>query len=336
MAATPQRPRQVTLAGWMIVVGSAVVVFSAFERVSGLRSIESQEAVADFVSEPPGDGLGLSVDQVLDLIQMLSLVAAACATAAAILGIWVLKGSKQARLALAVLALPLLVTGLATGGVVSSLVAVAAVMLWVQPARNWFEGRPPPTLPAAPTAWPTTGPITGPTTGPPMTPPAPPQQAVPWPAPPMVRQAPRPPAVIWACVLTWVCCGLVIAGLGLTVLVLLVAPDVLFDELHRQNPDLADQGLSDGEIEAASYVMAALFVPWALVAAGFAVQAFRRVVWGRRALIVSAGAAGVLSLLGMFASAVMVLPFVAAVVTVALLSRPEVRAWYAAPPPGPR
>ncbi len=75
MAATPHRPRQVTLAGWMIMVGSAVVVFSAFERVSGLRSIESQEAVADFLSEPPGDGLGLSVDQVLDLIQLLSLVA---------------------------------------------------------------------------------------------------------------------------------------------------------------------------------------------------------------------------------------------------------------------
>ena len=101
MAATLQRPRQVTLAGWMIVVGSAVVVFSAFERVSGLRSIESQEAVADFLSEPPGDGLGLSVDQVLDLIQLLSLVAGACATAAAILGLWVLKGSKGARLALA-------------------------------------------------------------------------------------------------------------------------------------------------------------------------------------------------------------------------------------------
>lgn len=329
MAATPQRPRQVTLAGWMIVIGSAVVVFSAFERVSGLRSIESQEAVADFVSEPPGDGLGLSVDQVLDLIQMLSLVAAACATAAAILGIWVLKGSKQARLALAVLALPLLLTGLATGGIVSSLVAVAAVMLWVQPARNWFEGRPPPTpptLPAAATA--------APTAAPPM-PSAPPQPAVPWPSQPMVRQAARPPAVIWACVLTWVCCGLVVVGLGLTVLVLLVAPDMLFDELHRQNPDLADQGLSDGEIEVASYVTAGLFVPWAVAAAGFAVQAFRRVVWGRRALMISAGAAGVVSLLGMFASAVMVLPFVAAVVTVALLSRPEVRAWYAASAPGP-
>ena len=336
MAATPQRPRQVTLAGWMIVVGSAVVVFSAFERVSGLRSIESQEAVADFVSEPPGDGLGLSVDQVLDLIQTLSLVAAACATAAAILGIWVLKGSKEARLGLAILALPLLLTGVATGGIVSSLVAVAAVMLWVQPARNWFEGKPPPTppvLPAAPSAAPPVAP-----SGAPLVPPqlAPPQPVVPWPPQPMVRQAPRPPAVIWACVLTWACCGLVVVGLGLTVLVLLVAPDVLFEELHRQNPDLAEQGLSDGEIEVASYITSGLFVPWALAAAGFAVQAFRRVIWGRRALIISAGAAGVVSLLGMFASAVMVLPFVAAVVTVALLSRPEVRAWYAAPPPGQR
>ncbi|HET9420668.1 MAG TPA: hypothetical protein VFO49_05995 [Nocardioides sp.] len=338
MAATPQRPRQVTLAGWMIVVGSAVVVFSAFERVSGLRSIESQEAVADFVSEPPGDGLGLSVDQVLDLIQMLSLVAAACATAAAILGVWVLKGSKQARLALAVLALPLLVTGLATGGIVSSLVAVAAVMLWVQPARNWFEGRPPPTPPVAltPPVAPQAGqPAAPPPAAPAETPPAPPPVAVPWPPPPVARPTARPPAVIWACVLTWVCCGLVVVGLGLTVLVLLVAPDLLFDELHRQNPDLADQGLTDSEIKVASFVTAGLFVPWALVAAGFAVQAFRRLAWGRRALMLSAGAAGVVSLLGLFASAVMVLPFVAAVVTVALLSRPEVRAWYAAPPPGP-
>jgi ABC-type phosphate transport system permease subunit len=44
--------------------------------------------------------------------------------------------------------------------------------------------------------------------------------------------------------------------------------------------------------------------------------------------------AGGLSLFGMFAITVMVLPFVASVVTVALLSRPEVRAWFAAPPGG--
>jgi hypothetical protein len=324
MAATPTRPRQVTLAGWMIVVGSAVVVFTAFERVSGLRSIESQETVSNFLSEPPGDGLGLSVDQVLDLIQLLSLVAGACAAAAAVLGWWVLKGSKGARLALAILAVPLLITGLATGGVVSSLVVAAAVMLWVQPARNWFDGRPPPTLPAPPVVAPPS------TTPPPEAGAEPPPVAVPvFPARPVPA---RPQAVVWACVLTWACCALVVVGLGVTVLVLLIAPDLLFEELHRQNPDLADQGLSNGEIEVASYVTAGLFVPWALVAAGFAVQAFRRVVWGRRALMVSAAVAGAVSLLGMFASTVMVLPFVAAVVTVAVLSRPEVRAWYAAAP----
>jgi hypothetical protein len=326
MAATPPRPRQVTLAGWMIMLGSAVVVFTAFERVSGLRSIESQEAVADFISEPPGDTLGLSVDQVLDLIQLLSLVAGACATAAAILGFWVLQGSKSARLALAILAVPLLVTGLATGGIVSSLVVAAAVMLWVQPARNWFEGRPPPTLPALPAAASSAAqramqqpPEAG--TQPPPTP-VPVFEAPPQPA--------RPMAVVWACVLTWACCALVLVGLGTTVLVLLIAPDLLFDELHRQNPDIADQGLSDGDIEVASYITAGLLVPWAVVATGFAVQAFRGVAWGRRALIVSAGVAGAVSLLGMFASTIMVLPFVAAVVTVAMLSRPEVRAWYAA------
>jgi hypothetical protein len=136
--------------------------------------------------------------------------------------------------------------------------------------------------------------------------------------------------VIWACVLTWACTALVVVGLGTTVLVLLLTPDLLFDELHRQNPDLADQGLSDGDIEAASYITAGLFVPWALAAAVFAIQAFRRIPWGRRALVISAGVAGGVSLLGMFASTIMVLPFVAAVVTVALLSRPEVRAWYGA------
>jgi hypothetical protein len=305
----------VTLAGWLIMVGSAVVVFSAFERVSGLRSLESQEAVADFLSEPPGEGLGLSVDQVLDLIRLLSLVAAACATAAAILGYWVLQRSKGARLGLTFLAPPLLLTGIATGGLVSSLVAAAAVMLWLQPARSWFEGRPPPEAPAAPAA-------------------TPPPQTVAWPdeepgpAPPVAPRPGRPPAVVWACVLTWACCALVVFGLGATVLVLLVAPDLLFDELHRQNPDLADQGLSDSEIRAASFATAGLFLPWCLAAVGFAVQAFRRVAWGRRALLISAGVAGGVSLLGMFASAIMVLPFVAAVVTVALLSRPEVGAWF--------
>lgn len=329
MAPTLARPRQVTFAGWMIMIGSAVVVFSAFERIAGLRTIESQDSVREFLSKPPGEDLGLSLAQALDLIQLLSLVAGACATAAGILGFWVLKGSKQARVGLAFLAVPLLIAGLATGGFVSSLVAVSAAMLWLQPARNWFAGRPPPTPPARPTPEPPVAPLAG-------TPPPAPTEPVPWPTPYGTRQAARqparPPAVVWACVLTWVFSGLVLVGLGLTVLVLIASPDLLFDELHRQNPDLADQGMTDGEIRGATFAMAGLFLPWCVVASGFAVQAFRRVPWGRRALLICASVAGAVSLLGMFASAVLVIPFVATVATVALLSRPEVRAWYAATP----
>jgi hypothetical protein len=349
MAPTPIRPRQVTLAGWMIMLGSGIVVLSAFERVSGLRSIESQETVEKFLAKPPGEGLGLSVDEVLNLIQLLSLVAAACATAAAILGFWVLKGSKQARFALAILAVPLVLTGLATGGLISALVAAAAVMLWLQPARNWFEGKPPPEPPAMPEL-PTAATLQQP---PPMQPPGqspvqspvPPypqpygqpfgqpygQQVVPWPHETMVRQA-RPPAVVGACVLTWACAAAVVLGLGATVLAMLLAPDVLFEELHRQNPDLSDQGLSDSEIRTATYLCSALIVPWCLVAAGFAIQAFRGRRWARLALLICASVAGMLSLVAVFASAITVIPFVACVATVALLSRPEVRAWYDARP----
>ncbi len=324
MASTLARPRQVTFAGWMIMIGSAVVVFSAFERIAGLRSIESQDSVREFLSKPPGEDLGLSLDQVLDLIQVLSLVAGASATAAGILGFWVLKGSKQARLALVVLAVPLLATGLATGGFVSSLVAVSAVMLWLQPARNWFEGRPPPTpreprqvaVPVAPAV---------------QQPPAP-TEPVAWPTPygtrPPAPQPARPSAVVWACVLTCAFCGIVVAALGVTVLVMLASPDALFEELHRQNPDLADQGLTDSEIRTASLITAGVILPWCAAASGFAIQAFRRVRWGRRALLISASVAGAVSLVGLFASPIMVLPLGAAVATVALLARPEVRAWY--------
>ncbi len=73
-----------------------------------------------------------------------------------------------------------------------------------------------------------------------------------------------------------------------------------------------------------------MIVPWCLAAAGFAIQAFRRVPWGRRALLISAAVAGAVSLVGLFASPIMVLPLSATVATVALLARPEVRAWYAA------
>jgi len=134
------RPNQVTMAGWMVMVGSVIVVITVFDQLGSLRSVEMREAVQKFLSEPPGEGLGLSVDGTLSIIKALSLVAAGCATAAAILGWHILRRDKGARLALSLLAVPLFLTGIVAGGFFSALVAASALMLWTQPARDWFNG----------------------------------------------------------------------------------------------------------------------------------------------------------------------------------------------------
>jgi hypothetical protein len=141
MASALPRPRQVTVAGWVIMAGSAAVVLAVFQQIAGLHSIDTREAFTRTLSEPPFDALGLSVDEVLLVVRVLSMVAAACATATAILGWQALQRSKSARVALSILAAPLFVSGLGTGGILSTAVAAAIALLWAQPARDWFDGR---------------------------------------------------------------------------------------------------------------------------------------------------------------------------------------------------
>ena len=75
------------------------------------------------------------------------MIAAGCATAAVILGYQVLRRSRTARIGLTVLAVPLLFSGMVTGGFLSSIVVACALLLWLQPARDWFAGRAAPRPP---------------------------------------------------------------------------------------------------------------------------------------------------------------------------------------------
>ena len=131
------------MAGWVTILGSAAVVLTVFDLIANLRSLDTRERVQKAISEPPLDGMGIDTQQVLSVMHVLAMVAAGCATAAAILGWHVLRRNKQARLWLSVLAVPLFLAGLVTGGFLSSMVAVAVVMLWTRPARDWFDGRAP-------------------------------------------------------------------------------------------------------------------------------------------------------------------------------------------------
>jgi hypothetical protein len=329
-AGTPARPRQVTLAAYTIMGGSAFVVLLVFETLSNLHTMQTREAVQRFLSEPPGDGLGLTVDGVLTIMRTLGMVAAGCATAAGILGFQVLRRNRAARVALTILAVPLLISGMVTGGFLSSLVAASAFLLWLSPARDWFAGREPagPARPAAREAGPPAPPPAGPRPmvgfGAPPTPPTPGPHP---PAGPTFRILPRPPAVLWACALTWCFAGLgaVVMAVGLGYVAL--APDELLSELHAQNPELAEAGLSDRMILAATFVTGGGLIVWALAAMVLAFLLFRGVSWSRLVLMISTG--GALGLLGIGAltQLVLMVPFLAAAVTMTLLLRPETAAW---------
>ena len=324
---SPPRPRQVTLAAWLIMAGSALVVLMVFDRIIGLHTLETRESVQKFLSEPPGQDLGLGVDGVLSIIRTVAMVAAGCATAAAILGYQVLRRSRSARLALTVLALPLFVCGMVTGGFLSSVVAAASLMLWLQPSRDWFNGvtREAPT---APTPTPTPPPAaTGPDRPHPGFGQVAPRQAAVLPGVVTDPQA-RPAAVTWACVLTWTCSVLAILMMLASVVALMADSRLVLDELIRQNPELAAQGVTEQLLRTVTYAMAAVVVIWSTVAILLAALVWRRSDGARRVLVVSASAAAVFLLLSTLGQFLLVLPLAACVVTLALLVRPDVRAWF--------
>jgi len=339
------RPSQVTVSAWLVVGGSVLVVLMAFSEVAGLRSIQTRESVADYFSRPPLDGLGVTVEGGLTALRITLMVAAACAAATAILGWYLLQRSRGARVAASLLAVPLFISGLfisglVGGGMFSAVVVAAIVMLWLQPARDWFDGvsrapLPPREQPRPPTRDPANDPFATPARDPLLQlppPTAPPLYATPYAATPSVA-APnaataanagtaRPPVVAWACAITWLCTAGVFVVMGAALVQFLVSPEVYVDEFHRQNPELS---MSDADVRAAMGVLFGVCLVWSAVAAGLAVLVWRRVSWAVVALIASAALA-----------CVTLVPLVACVATGILLLRPQSRAWFRrSGPPAP-
>lgn len=355
------------MAGWVTIVGSIFVVFNLFDTVANLRSIETREQVERMLSQPPLEGTGMTLERWLSVMHTVSMVGAACAAAAAILGFYVLQRSTSARAALSVVAVPLFLTGLVTSGFMSTLVAVSALMLWTRPARDWFAGRPwlPSTMsPRGDLAAPRRHrDLEHPSSEQPRTPPplpweqpsAPDQPAdterPPAPAaaerpmPPTgdarphtgfgavserpVVPAGRPPALVSACVLTWVFAGAVAFAFLIAGLGLLVAPELWSEQMQQ---DMSEQtGVPWEEARRTGLAASALFGAWSLVAVVLAVFAFLGREWARLLLVVSAASAGMLVGVSFFsfglAGLLLLVPLVACVVSVVLLLRPEVSGW---------
>lgn len=150
MSQTPSRPAQVTFAGWLIIGGSIVLVVSAWQRISGLHTLEVQEELRRALAQPPFSGTAMSLDALTTTIRVLCLIGAGAATACAILGYEVMrKRSQSARIALSVLSPFVFVGSFATNGFFGPMVVAGVVMLWMRPARDWLAGRPWATAPSS-------------------------------------------------------------------------------------------------------------------------------------------------------------------------------------------
>jgi hypothetical protein len=265
-------------------------------------------------------------------------VVAGCATASLVLGFGVLRRDHRSRLVLTVLAVPLFLGGMVTGGLWTSITASASVLLWLGPSGDWFAGRtrehrpepdpprpaaqqPPPPAPLPP---PDAGPTSAPTAAWQHPGPTYPHAALP------VRR--RPSTILTACVLTWSLSGLVIGLMSLTVGVAVAAPDAMWREILRQQPQLADQGVSRDEVFAAAQVLGIVGIAWAVVAVVLAALVYRGSNGARVALAVSGYAAAALCLLGTLSSPLMLVPLLVCAGGASLLLRPESRAWCQPPP----
>jgi hypothetical protein len=364
----PARPRQLTMAGCFVVGGSLLLLVSVFDTVTNLNSVDTRDEVARVLSS--NGGLDLTVAQALTVMRAGLTVAAVCAAAAAVLGFFVLQRNRSARLALSIVAVPILLTAPLTGGLVGALVAASTAVLWSGPARDWFAGRPvrqpvePRRTPPAPVP-PADGPAGGPVDPPGPTAPEISTRAYPSPAqPPATRgfgeqpTAPSPAqsgATDWAtagrqpwpttttagstpvpvkvaCFLTWAFSGTV-ALMYAAVLVALVVDRGQVVDLVTRSPAWKQGNLQQDMLLPVLWLGCLMFLAWSVGACVLAAFTWRRHNWARYLLVASAGAAMVAAT---FAIPVGLVHQIAAAVTIGALFSARARAWFAAPTGGPR
>ena len=242
------------------------------ERLSGCTRSRTWSRSSAFSRPTPGSDLGIGTGRDDHPLRTLGMVTAGCATAAGILGYHVLRRNRSARVAVTCSPSALL-RGLATDGFITS---------WSRPPPRSCGSSPRgrgSTAPPRRSAERRAGRRSRRRAGCPrrLRPVAPPVDA-----------GSGPAAVLWACVLTWICTAAVSRRLAASAVALAVSPDLMLDEVHRQNPDLAGQGVTDDVLMAVTYVIISGLARLVPCRRRLAVLVFRRVAWARIALIVSA------------------------------------------------
>ncbi len=137
------RPRQATIGGVLAAAACVLLVVTLFDSMSQIRSADTQSTIRDFLSRPPGDSIGLTVEGAITMLRLLVLASGALAATGAVLAIYALRRHRGARIGLSVVAGLMLFTTSFVAGLMPVLVAVATTMLWGRDSRAWFSGRQP-------------------------------------------------------------------------------------------------------------------------------------------------------------------------------------------------
>jgi hypothetical protein len=355
------RPRQVTTAVVIAVIGCLVLVIGLFDTLGNLRTPSMRESVDDFLGKAPGSSLGLDTPQVIDLMRALAFVSGALAAMGLVFAIFALQRHGGARIGYTVVVALLLLT-VPVAGLMPFFLAAAAFLLWSGPARDWFAGRKPARVAAPATAaaseWSYSEPppperqvpVEQPAAGSPgAEQPAGDQPAAVQPAahpspygqpaygqPPAYPQQPqgsgadhakRPLTVTLAAILTWI-------GAGATTLLMLGFIAILasgggafVDEFDRAARE-SDVSLGSAEILAVGWVIAVTLLVWSLIAVVLAIFAFRRSNGARWTLVVSAVMSALFSLVAIM-SVLSIITLLLSVGTVVMLFAGGANQWYA-------
>ena len=136
------RPQQVTAGGLVSAIAGGLLLFSTYDSMANLRSIDTREQISKALDGGRGRDLGVSVEQATQWMHAGLLVLGAAAAAVVVLGLYSLRRNNTARIVLSVLAVVVVLISMVSDPVLGMGVGVGAVLLWSGPARDWFAGRP--------------------------------------------------------------------------------------------------------------------------------------------------------------------------------------------------
>lgn len=134
-----RRPPQVTWGAALAVVCGVLLVATAFDGLTGLRSVDTRERLAQAVDGAAAGGVELTVADATQVLHGLLLLAGGAAAVAAVLGGYAYARHTGARAGLAVAAVLALVGSMAADPLLGLLLVLGAGLLWSPPAREWFR-----------------------------------------------------------------------------------------------------------------------------------------------------------------------------------------------------